>query len=101
MAPDGGTRGLGDDALTTRMEIQSIPAEAKSISLDMPKQPLSGQRRPPCKRDWEEIIRGGCWVRVANKKPPCGDDTYQWQEACYDPAWERSRPPTTQNPQSQ
>lgn len=101
MAPDGGTRGLGDDALTTRMEIQSIPSEARSISLDMPKKPLPGQRRPPCKRDWEEILHGGCWVRVANKKPPCGDDTYQWQEACYDPAWDRSRPPTTQNPQAQ
>lgn len=101
MAPDAGTRGLGDDALTTRFEIQSIPSESRSISLDMPKQPLSGQRRPPCKRDWEKIIHGGCWVRVADKKPPCGDDTYQWQEECYDPAWDRSRPPTTQNPQPQ
>ncbi|KFE70051.1 serine/threonine-protein kinase [Hyalangium minutum] len=101
MEPDAGTRGLGDDALTTRMEVQSIPSEARSISLDMPKQPLPGQRRPPCKRDWEKIIHGGCWVRVADKRPPCSDDTYQWQEECYDPAWERARPPTTQNPQAQ
>jgi len=100
-APDAGTRGLGEDAVTTRMEVQSLPAASKAISLDMPKNPLPGQRRPPCTRDWEEIIHGGCWVRVANKKPPCGDDTYQWQQACYDPAWDRSRPPTTQNPQSQ
>jgi len=101
MAPDAGTRGLGDDALTTQMETQSIPAASRSISLDMPKKPLPGQRRPPCQRDWEKIIHDGCWVRVADKKPPCGNDTYQWQEECYDPAWDRSRPPTTQNPQSQ
>jgi hypothetical protein len=99
MAPDAGTRGLGDDALTTRMEAQEIHLAAESISLDIPKQPLSGQRRPPCRRSWGVVINGGCWKLLAGSEPPCDDGEYRWQGACYVPALDQSRPPTTQKPQ--
>jgi predicted Ser/Thr protein kinase len=99
MAPDAGTRGLGDDALTTRVETQEAPLSAESVSVDIPKQPLAGQRRPPCKRSGEAVINGGCWKLLARSDPPCGDGEYQWQGACYDPALDRSRPPTSKKPQ--
>jgi hypothetical protein len=42
---------------------------AGTISREMPKEPLPGQLRPPCKVDYEEVIRGGCWALLC-KKPP-------------------------------
>jgi len=99
MAPDAGTQGLGDSALTERGAVQGAPISSKVISLDMPKQPLPGQRRPPCRSSWEEAIQGACWRPLAKIEPPCGDDAYEWQGACYDPSLDRTRPPTSQNPQ--
>jgi serine/threonine protein kinase len=100
MAPDGGTRGLGDDALTMRVDSQGVPTTSVAISLDMPQQPLDGQRRPPCPRSGEVVIYGGCWKRLADIfQPPCGDDEYAWQGSCYAPVMERTRLPTSHPPQ--
>jgi hypothetical protein len=99
-APDGGTRGLGDDALTTRAGSQEMPIEPESISLEFPKEPLPGQRHPPCRRRGEVIINGGCWLPLTTIKPPCdGDDEYEYQGSCFRPARDRSRPPTSKKPQ--
>jgi predicted Ser/Thr protein kinase len=100
-APDGGTRGLGDDALTARMDSQEVPIAPESTPAEFPTQPLPGQRRPPCRRDGEKVINGGCWVPLmATIKPPCdGDDEYEWEGLCYRPARDRPRTPTSKNPQ--
>jgi hypothetical protein len=99
MAPDGGTKGLGDDAVTARVETSEVPITLKSVSQEIPKQPLPGQRRPPCQRRWEVVINGGCWKLLAGSEPPCGEGEYEWQGGCYDPALTRTRAPTSTNPQ--
>jgi serine/threonine protein kinase len=98
-APDAGTRGLGDDSLTARVDSPEMPSGPEPISRDIPPQPRPGQQRPPCKRKGEVPINGGCWVLQANVEPPCGDGEYEWQGACYRPASARSRPPTSKQPQ--
>jgi hypothetical protein len=92
------TRGLGDGTQPQRSEAQNAPLGSKSIALDMPKQPLPGQRRPPCRRG-EEVIHGACWRLLAKIEPPCGDDAYEWQGACYDPGGAWTRSPTSENQQ--
>ncbi len=99
MAPDAGTKGLGDDAVTARVEAPEAPITLETVSREIPKQPLPGQRRPPCRYSGELIINGGCWKHVAKSKPPCGDEEYEWQGSCYDAAFERPRPPTSTKPE--
>jgi eukaryotic-like serine/threonine-protein kinase len=96
-APDAGPAGLGDDAQTARQPAQDVPASAKTISLEMPKEPLPGQRRAPCGRG-EVEIHGGCWVRWPDLSPPCGEKAYEWKGACYLPFTGGVRVPTTQKP---
>lgn len=101
MTPDAGTKGLGDEALTARVETLEAPSKLEAVTLEIPKQPLAGQRRPPCQRSWEVVINGGCWKLLAGSKPPCGEGEYEWQEGCYDPALDRKRPPTSEKEQQQ
>jgi hypothetical protein len=98
-APDGGTRGLGEDSLASRVEAQRVPLAAKVISENMPKQPLPGQRRPPCRGNDVEVIHGACWIRLNGVEPPCGDNEYLWKGVCYAPLLGSTRPPTSQPPQ--
>jgi serine/threonine protein kinase len=96
-AQDGGTKGLGEEALSARVDAQETPAPASStFSEPVPKDPLPGQRRPPCPRPEVVEINGGCWYG-GEIKPPCGD-FYEWQGACYLPVMGRTRVPTTQEP---
>jgi hypothetical protein len=98
-APDGGTRGLGEDSLGSRVDAQQVPLAAKAISENMPKQPLPGQRRPPCRGNDVEVIHGACWIRLNGVEPPCGDNEYLWKGVCYYPVLSSTRPPTSQPPQ--
>jgi hypothetical protein len=98
-APDGGARGLGDGSMTARVDTQEVPVAHETISRQIPKQPIPGQRRPPCPHPREAVIQGGCWQRMADIKPPCGDGYYEWEGSCYDPVMERTRLPTTEQPQ--
>ncbi|ADO73535.1 Protein kinase [Stigmatella aurantiaca DW4/3-1] len=91
---DGGTGGVADAAV----EESAVPGEESEfkpggLSLDMPKEPLPGQRRPPCPRP-EINIRGGCWIEVARTAPPCGEG-YAWKDACYYPVPAPPRPSTS------
>jgi len=99
VTPDGGSRGLGEDSLASRVDAQQVPLAAKVISEDLPKQPLQGQRRPPCRGDTVEVIHGACWIRLDGAKPPCGDNEYLWQGVCYYPVLGSTRPPTSEKPQ--
>jgi hypothetical protein len=96
-APDGGTKGLGEEVLSARVDSQETPVPSSAAILkEVPKQPLAGQRRYPCPRREEVVINGGCWYRV-DIKPPCGD-YYEWRDACYLPVMGPTRVPTTQEP---
>jgi hypothetical protein len=69
------------------------------IGLPMPEKPLPSQNKPPCKRIGEVEIRGGCWHRVADAKPPCKEegkeDAYEWKGVCYVPSYPAGREPTS------
>ncbi len=79
---DAGTSGLGDDAAMIRIEKEELRPSGEGIRLELPKTPLPGQARPPCKRR-EVKINGACWGRPG--APPCGEREYEWQGLCYSP----------------
>ncbi|MDC0712196.1 serine/threonine-protein kinase [Stigmatella sp. ncwal1] len=95
---DGGTRGVADTALEG-FPTSSVAQEPqpRGLSLDMLKEPLPGQRRPPCPR-WQVSIRGGCWFEVLQASPPCGESAYDWKGACYSPVLAPPRPSTSDTP---
>jgi hypothetical protein len=97
MAPDGGTRGVGEEVLSARVDPQQVPQASEPISKEVPQQPLPGQRQPPCGRSRAVIINGGCWKRQ-DIDPPCAGDEYERQGSCYMPIMEGTRPPTTGKP---
>jgi hypothetical protein len=98
-APDGGTRGLGEDSMTTRVDSQEVPIARESVSQQIPPEPLPGQQRSPCRRKGEADINGGCWVLLANIEPPCGHEEYEWQGSCYRAVGVRPRSPTSKQSQ--
>jgi predicted Ser/Thr protein kinase len=97
-ARDGGTKGLGEEVLGTRVDAEEVPAPASSsvIAIDMLEQPLAGQLRPPCPQT-SEIINGGCWKRQHDIQPPCGA-YFEWRGACYLPVMRPARIPTSREP---
>jgi eukaryotic-like serine/threonine-protein kinase len=97
VAPDVETMGLGEDSLTSREVAQEATPGPEPISRDMERQPLPGQRRPPCQRTGALVINGGCWKLQANIEAPCDDDDYEWQGACYRPIYDRRRVPNTRD----
>ncbi|HVG63038.1 MAG TPA: serine/threonine-protein kinase [Hyalangium sp.] len=97
-APDGGTKGLGEEVASARVDAEGPPVHAwVAITKPVPDQPLPGQRRSPCPRNVEVVIKGGCWKHQPDIRPPCGD-YYEWQSACYLPIMGQTRVPTTQEP---
>ncbi|HLL05285.1 MAG TPA: serine/threonine protein kinase, partial [Myxococcaceae bacterium] len=93
-AQEGSAVGLAE-AEEARQAIEPRQsAENESISREMPKEPLPGQLRPPCKAEHEEVIRGGCWSAL-KRKPPCGKDSYEWKGGCYLASFPPARPATS------
>jgi hypothetical protein len=98
---DGGTEegsvGLGDAMPRSPMSLDPLESEPVGVCLEMPKQRLPGQRRPPCKKP-EIEINGGCWARAGGLAPPCDDRSYEWENACYWPLLDLPRSPTSELP---
>lgn len=93
-APDAGTAGLGDNSLTSAVSPTLSMPHVAGIRLNMPPQPLKGQRVPPCGKG-EFEIRGGCWDKLEAKPPECEDYAYVWQGGCYKPTVLPERPSTS------
>jgi len=97
-APQKRAVGLAE-AEEVKQAVEPTPsAENESIGREMPKEPLPGQLRAPCKAEHEEAIRGGCWVPIDKKNPPCGKDSYDWQGRCYAASYPPGRPATSDKP---
>jgi hypothetical protein len=96
--PDAGTAGMAQAVLPIRMgEEPPRVSEQQGLRLNLPKNPLPGQRRPPCaKREIE--INGSCWVFQVNMEPPCGPRIYEWKKGCYLPTFDPAPPPTSDPP---
>ncbi|MDY7226944.1 serine/threonine protein kinase [Hyalangium rubrum] len=94
---DAGTAGLAKDALTVSASVERPAPKPETITLEVPKEPLPGQRKPPCgKRTM--AINGGCWVRPDDPALPCEEGAYEWKGACYYPVFAPRPPPTSESP---
>ncbi len=94
---DAGTVGVGDTVPAVPASAAPTESARRGIGMDMPKDPLPGQSRPPC--DEREIaINGGCWVHLVDVRPPCGARFYEWKKRCYAPILEPPRTPTADPP---
>ncbi|MFL5345960.1 MAG: serine/threonine protein kinase [Hyalangium sp.] len=90
-SPDAGPARIADTALSARVEVEATAPGQRGIRVDMPKNPLPGQRLPPCSKP-ETEINGGCWKRLADEVPPCADNSFEWKSSCYAPSLSTSRP---------
>ncbi|ADO72859.1 protein kinase domain-containing protein [Stigmatella aurantiaca] len=96
---DAGRVGLADAAVETAIASRADNVELgeswQAVSLDMPKGPLKGQKRAPCRPKWEVEVSKACWVQVGTASPPCGNDWYEWKGFCYVPVIAPERPNTS------
>lgn len=96
---DGGAAGLADTALASVVGEPKAPTSLETISLPLPEEPFRNQRRAPhCRPPLEVSIMGGCWIRLGDVKPPCGDMGYEWKGSCYLPSYTAPRSPTSDKP---
>ncbi|WP_225414171.1 serine/threonine protein kinase [Stigmatella hybrida] len=99
---DAGRVGLADAAVEmvpiARLEHVEERNSWQSVALDMPKEPLKGQKRAPCRPKGEVEISRACWVQVGTVSPPCGNDWFEWKGFCYVPVIARERPNTSDEP---
>jgi hypothetical protein len=97
-AEDGSAVGLAEAKEVGQVSEPRPSVARKVVGLEMPKQPLPGQLRAPCTAAYEDEVHGGCWVPLAKKKPPCGNDSYEWKGACYLASYPAVRPDTSAKP---
>ncbi len=92
---DGGTS-LAQEVLSVSACVEAPEPEPESFAVEMPKKPLPGQARPPCRQRDAVEIKGGCWVR-SSVPPPCAEGEYEWEKRCYLPILGLP-PPATSEP---
>lgn len=92
--PDAGMVRMGSAALCSGAPASNIPGVEQAVARDVPGRPFDGQKRPPCSSD-EQPIKGGCWIPVGGKKPPCKEGWYEHEERCYAPFILLHAPPRT------
>jgi serine/threonine protein kinase len=102
--PDGGSAGAAEEALTAPSSDPAVKTSWGRVAAPMPSEPLPGQRRPPCNRNGEVELRGGCWIAQTGMEPPCdgfspgGQIPYAWGDGCYLPSYPPRRQPTSDPP---
>jgi hypothetical protein len=94
----GRTVGILDTASTVPAAAAMPKRSQTPVAEDMPKEPFPDQRRAPCKLSYEVAIHSACWLLIGNKKPPCGEEAFEWKGACYVPSYLRGRPTTSGKP---
>jgi hypothetical protein len=103
-ARDGAPVAVGESAGNSQAgAVTGSPgANRQGIAVPMSEQPFPGQNRPPCKGIGEVELRGGCWHRLADAKPPCREpgkrEAFEWKGACYWPSLPLGREPTSSPP---
>ncbi|MDC0713128.1 serine/threonine-protein kinase [Stigmatella sp. ncwal1] len=94
----GSVVATGDRSVAMTVRQGEPGLQRPGLFLDMPKAPLPGQRRTPCKPRFEIEIRGSCWIPHGDFKPPCGEETYEWRGRCFAPSYSPLRPNTSEEP---
>ncbi|MDY7225010.1 serine/threonine-protein kinase [Hyalangium rubrum] len=85
-------------ALTSTLATVLTERKVSAVGLPLPESPFPGQRRPPCTKNGEVELRGGCWYELARATLPCREDAYEWKGACYLPSFPPRRQPTAHPP---
>jgi len=72
------------------------PADAGQsvLARPLPKEPLKGQKRPPCTRYVEVELVGACWA-PHELKAPCPETLFEHQGKCYLPSFSAKPPPSS------
>jgi hypothetical protein len=68
--------------------------EQTVLARPLPKEPLKGQKRPPCTRYTEVELVGACWA-PHKLKAPCPDTLFEYQGECYLPSFSAKPPPSS------
>jgi serine/threonine protein kinase len=95
------TSGLADAGVDDIMaSVHEFPAvhDPPYLAREMPKDPLKGQRKPPCDERGEKAINGACWYPVADERPPCGPTLFDFEGRCYAPTFNGARQRTSEEP---
>ncbi|KFE69370.1 serine/threonine-protein kinase [Hyalangium minutum] len=101
VAAEGAAVAVGDRRLHVPCETCARKEREEStatVTQPLPEKPLPGQRKPPCNKNGQTELRGGCWYRLNDAKPPCAEDNYVWQGACYAPVPASTRPQPAADP---
>jgi hypothetical protein len=89
---------VGDTVMSSSEAASKSPSGA-AITVEVPNQPLPGQLKPNAKgRCPKKLvdINGGCWAKVDFDVEQChGSVFFVYQGACYAPAFESGRRPTS------
>lgn len=94
--PDGG---VGEEALSSVQNVPRAVVPPSVLGLRMQKEPLPGQKKPPCEPEIQTVINGGCWVGpLGKRKPPCGSEAFDYDDGCYMPVFPAPRQPTSEPP---
>ena len=94
-APDGG---VGEEALSSAQSAPRVAVPPSFLGLRIPKEPMPGQKKPPCAIG-QRVINGGCWFGPnAMAKPPCGSEAFEYDDGCYMPVFPAPRQPTSEPP---
>jgi hypothetical protein len=86
-----------EESLASAVVTSSAKANPEWISRELPKNPLPGQRKPPCTPRKERAINGACWVHLG-MDAPCGDE-FEWEGRCYMISYATPRQPTSDSEQ--
>jgi hypothetical protein len=109
--PQAGTRmgsqgdrsvSVGETVMSPAIMIPSPEPQGESalkLARPLPEKPFPNQRQKPCNPSIETDLRGGCWLCLAKKKPPCGNNAYDWEDMCCIPSFNVARQPTSNPPE--
>jgi eukaryotic-like serine/threonine-protein kinase len=98
---DGGTAGVGDEAIATSTEASFAPSVPGGSPEDTLPEPMPGQVRPNakgrCPHPRQMAREGGCWVKTVLNREQCEMlNGVILQGTCYMPVPTRERQPTSQ-----
>ncbi|MFE8604604.1 hypothetical protein [Archangium violaceum] len=72
----------------------TTPSGQPVLARPLPKEPLKGQKRPPCTRYTEVELVGACWA-PHELRAPCPDTLFEYQGKCYLPSFSAKPPPSS------
>jgi hypothetical protein len=74
--------------------VGASPQGQPVLARPLPKEPLKGQKRPPCIRYTEVELVGACWA-PHELKAPCPEELFEYQGKCYLPSFSAKPPPSS------